>query len=116
MTHPGPTTFGEDRHLSTWEGYRDKQATNKQTFLELEYYEKLFKLFTLFYILMRIHIYDFIVLKLFELRFLAKRSIIYVNKIFRPATTIIRYTKIEHVRFPLYYTIRTYTRLYELFE
>ena len=30
MTHPGPTTFGEDRHLSTWEEYGDKQE-NKQT-------------------------------------------------------------------------------------
>ena len=29
-THPGPTKFGEDRHLNTWEEYGDKQA-NKQT-------------------------------------------------------------------------------------
>ena len=32
MTHPGPTTFGVDRHLNTWEEYGDKQ-TNKQTLL-----------------------------------------------------------------------------------
>ena len=65
MTHPGPTTFGEDRHQSIWEDYGNKQATNKQALLELEYYEKLFKLFALFYILMRIHIYDFDMQKLF---------------------------------------------------
>ena len=34
MTHPGPTKFGEDRHLNTWEEYGDKQANNKQTLLE----------------------------------------------------------------------------------
>ena len=64
MSHPGLTTFGEDRHLNTWEEYGDKQA-NKQMLLELEYFEKLFKLFTLFDIFMRIQIYEFIVLKLF---------------------------------------------------
>ena len=30
MTHPGPTKFGEDRHLNTWEECGDNQA-NKQT-------------------------------------------------------------------------------------
>ena len=33
ITHPGPTKFGEDRHLNTWEEFGDKQA-NKQTLLE----------------------------------------------------------------------------------
>ena len=60
MTHPGLTTFGEERHINTWEEYGNKQA-NKQTLLELEYFEKLLKLFTLFYIFMRIQIFDFIV-------------------------------------------------------
>ena len=51
MTHPGPTTFGDDRHLNTWEEYGDIQA-NKQTnvYFELENYE-LFKLFSIYVVL-----------------------------------------------------------------
>ena len=60
MTHPGPTKFGEDRHLNTWDEYGDKQA-NKQTNLNNSIMRSYLSYFTLFYIFMRIQIYDFIV-------------------------------------------------------
>ena len=93
-------------------------GTNKQTLLE-KYFEKLFKFFTVFYIFMRFKIEIYISLlckNCFELSFLAKRPLTLVLIKNQTSKTTIRYTKIEHVRLPLYYTIRTYTHLYDLFE
>ena len=102
MTHPGPTTFGEDRHLNTWKEYGNKQA-NKQTDVTgiRILYERLFKLFTLFYILMRIQIYDFILKRCFNL--VKTLPIIPVNKKIRPAKSL--YVIRKSNMFDSHYTI-----------